>query len=149
MDTTDRKLLSLLQQNSSAKYADLARQLHLSPPAVHERVKKLRASGVIRNNTINIDPAAIGAEFCAIVHVDTDGSRAVKNDLDLAGNGHIEEMHTVAGDSCMILKVRTANALQFESFLSDLLERPGIIRTQSFVVLQSYIERGTDPALFG
>ncbi|MBL4890835.1 MAG: Lrp/AsnC ligand binding domain-containing protein, partial [Rhizobiaceae bacterium] len=53
----------------------------------------------------------------------------------------VEEMHSVAGDTCVILKVRTANAFAFETLLSQLYVLPGVRSTKSFVVLSTYLER--------
>jgi DNA-binding Lrp family transcriptional regulator len=50
-------------------------------------------------------------------------------------------MHSVAGDACVILKVRTASAQAMENFLSQLYILPGVRGTKSFVVLSSYLER--------
>ena len=53
----------------------------------------------------------------------------------------VEEMHSVAGDTCVILKVRTASAQAMEEFLSQLYVLPGVRGTRSFVVLSTYLER--------
>ena len=55
MDKYDRMLLSALLENGRASYADLARKVNLSAPAVAERVAKLEASGVITGYQANID----------------------------------------------------------------------------------------------
>lgn len=47
MDKYDRMLLAALLENGRATFAQLARQVNLSAPAVAERVAKLEASGVI------------------------------------------------------------------------------------------------------
>lgn len=47
----------------------------------------------------------------------------------------VEEMHSVAGDTCVIMKVRTASAHAFEQFLSQLYVLPGVRATKSYVVL--------------
>ena len=47
MDKYDRMLLAALIENGRASYAELARKVNLSAPAVAERVAKLESSGVI------------------------------------------------------------------------------------------------------
>ena len=47
MDAVDRSILDALRANARATYAELAREVGLSAPAVHERVGKLEAQGVI------------------------------------------------------------------------------------------------------
>ena len=69
MDDTDRTLIGLLQRDASQPYAELARAVHLSTAAVHERVRKLRRSGVIRRTTVEVDPVALGALLVAFVEI--------------------------------------------------------------------------------
>ena len=61
MKTIDSKLLARLQQDGRANWAELAKLVGLTPPAVAERVRKLEESGVIRRFTAVIDPVLIGA----------------------------------------------------------------------------------------
>ncbi|CAN0605731.1 unnamed protein product, partial [Ectocarpus sp. 12 AP-2014] len=45
LDEKDRTLLRLLAQDATRSYADMGEEIHLSPPAVHERVKRLKRDG--------------------------------------------------------------------------------------------------------
>jgi Lrp/AsnC family leucine-responsive transcriptional regulator len=60
LDKYDRMLLSALLENGRASYADLARKVNLSAPAVAERVAKLEAAGVITGYEAKIDLSKIG-----------------------------------------------------------------------------------------
>lgn len=145
MDATDRRLLALLREDATLKYADLAERLHLSAPALHERVKKLRARGVIRRTTVDLDPKALGHGLCAFVHVETEGWSSDMVSEALARDGRVEEVHSVAGDTCLILKVRAASPEDLEMLLRAIFDLKGVRRTESYVVLRTYIERGPDP----
>ena len=56
IDAVDQQLIDLLRANGRASYAELARQVGLSSPAVTERVAKLEASGVITGYRAVVDP---------------------------------------------------------------------------------------------
>ena len=73
MDATDRKLLAILADDATIAFRDLGERLGLSAPSVYERVKKLKAQGVIKRTTIEIDGEAIGCPLLAFVHVTTEG----------------------------------------------------------------------------
>ncbi|MFH7820754.1 Lrp/AsnC family transcriptional regulator, partial [Neobacillus thermocopriae] len=60
LDDRDRTLLGLLAENTTRSYAELGKLLNLSPPAVHERVKRLRQEGVIKANVAVLDGAKLG-----------------------------------------------------------------------------------------
>ena len=69
MDSIDLRLIELLRENARSSYAELARQVGLSSPAVHERVGKLEAAGVITGYRALVDPAAIGLDVTALIGV--------------------------------------------------------------------------------
>jgi len=145
LDAIDRKLLAALQADATRTYADLAGELHLSAPALHERVKRLKARGVIRRTTVELDPKALGHAMCALVHVDADGGACGRIADALSGNGLIEEIHSVAGGTCMVIKVRAATPEALEELLQAIHCQEGARRVESFVVLRTYLDRGPDP----
>lgn len=141
LDAFDRKILSALTEDARLTYADIGKVAGLSAPAVFERVKRLRAQGVLAGTSARLDGAAVGKPFLAFVHVDADGWGKSQRMLRLRAFPEVEEMHSVAGDTCVILKVRTASAQAMEEFLSQLYVLPGVRGTRSFVVLSTYLER--------
>lgn len=141
LDGFDRKILAALTDDARLPYAEIGQIAGLSAPAVHERVKRLRASGVLSGTTTRIDGAAIGKPFLAFVHVDADGWGKSQRMMKLQRFPEVEEMHSVAGDTSVIMKVRTASAQAMEHFLAQLHILPGVRSTRSFVVLSTYLER--------
>lgn len=141
VDSFDRKILAALTGDARLTYAEIGQRAGLSAPAVHERVKRLRTSGVLAGTTTRIDGAAIGKPFLAFVHVDADGWGKSQRMMQLRRFPEVEEMHSVAGDTSVIMKVRTASALAMEHFLAQLHILPGVRATRSFVVLSTYLER--------
>src|SRR4051794_32907589 len=69
IDDTDRTILMLLAENARLSYSELARRVHLSPPALIERVRKLERAGVIRGYYADIDPRKLGHEIEVFVHL--------------------------------------------------------------------------------
>lgn len=146
LDGFDRKILSVLTRDGRATYADIGERVGLSAPAVHERVKRLRQYA-IKGIGAQLDGPACGKDFLAYVHVDADGWGKSKRMMALHDFPEIEEMHSVAGDTCVIMKVRTANAQALEEFLAQLYVLPGVRGTKSYVVLSSFLERGVQAEL--
>lgn len=141
LDAIDRKLLGVLVEDATMSYAELGKRVALSAPAVHERVKRLRRSGVIRRTSVQISPQAIGRSLLAFVHVDTKGWGKTPELMRLASCPEVEEIHSVAGDTSMLLKIRTEDARALEVLLSGLYEIPGVSATRTYVVLSTYLER--------
>ena len=55
LDDTDREILDLLTDDARRPYREIADRVDLSPPAVSDRVDRLRELGVIRGFTLDLD----------------------------------------------------------------------------------------------
>jgi Lrp/AsnC family transcriptional regulator, leucine-responsive regulatory protein len=141
IDAFDRRILGALSEDARQTYAEIGAAAGLSAPAVHERVRQLKRDGVLAGTTTRIDGPAVGKPLLAFVHVDADGWGKSERMLRLKVFPEVEEMHSVAGDTCVILKVRTASASALEHFLSQLYALPGVRGTKSYIVLSTYLER--------
>jgi DNA-binding Lrp family transcriptional regulator len=147
VDPVDRKLLAHLAEDATLSYAELGRRLNLSPPAVHERAKRLKETGVIRRTVAVLDPELVGKPLLAFVHVDTERWGKTPAMMRLAELPEVEEIHAVTGDACLILKVRTAGPAALEDLLAHLYAVPGVRGTRSYIALRTHIERGTQAAI--
>jgi DNA-binding Lrp family transcriptional regulator len=147
LDETDRKLLGLLAEDATRSYAELGRMLHLSAPAVHERAKRLKQDGVIKATVADIDGSKIGRPLLAFVHVDTKSWAVTRQLLQLAELPDVEEIHTVTGESAMLLKVRTRDTQALEDLLGRIHGIEGFEGTRSSIALSTYLERGPSPTV--
>lgn len=141
LDEMDRKILSALARNADRSYASLGELVNLSAPAVHERVKRLKESGAIRGIAAMISPEASEKHMLAFIHVTTTGWGKSRELLTLERFPEIEEIHSVAGDTCMVLKVRTRNSIALEGLLANLYALDNVVNTKSYVVLSTALER--------
>ncbi|MGQ4878664.1 Lrp/AsnC family transcriptional regulator [Billgrantia sp. LNSP4103-1] len=141
LDAFDRKILGELGVDAGLSYAELGNRVGLSAPAVHERVKRLRATGRIRGTVAMLDGPEMGKPFLAFVHVDSTGWGKTKELLALSELPEVEEIHSVAGDACMLLKVRCASSRALEGLLARLYALPCVKATRSYVVLSTFLER--------
>lgn len=146
MDETDRRLLALIARDASRSYADLGHALHLSAPAVHDRVKRLRRDGIIKATVAQLDGAKLGRPLLAFVHVDTSSWAVTRHLLALRELPDVEEIHTVTGESAMLLKVRTRDTQTLERLLERIHGIEGFTGTRSYIALSTYLERGPSPS---
>lgn len=142
MDDIDRILLGLLLEDADRTYADLGRAVHLSAPAAHERIRKLRASGVIKRTTIEIDPSALGKEMLVFALVESGawcGDQQTTDQL-IAIEG-IEAAYAIAGKACVLAKIRVATPSDLQGVLRQIYQIEGAKGTESIVVLDTLFER--------
>lgn len=69
MDTVDREILAELQQDGRLTVTELAERVALSVSPCHRRLRALEASGAIKGYRAELDAAALGLEFEALVFV--------------------------------------------------------------------------------
>ena len=115
----DWELLAILQSEGKATYADLARRVNLSQTAVHERVKKLEARGLIRGYCAMVDPAALGLPVTAFVFVEQQpGPNGTALPERFAELPEVVACHSIAGDESFLLKVRVADNSELERVIA-------------------------------
>jgi DNA-binding Lrp family transcriptional regulator len=101
--------------------------------------------GVIRRTAAVLDGPSIGRPLLAFIHIDTDSWGAAAGFGAFADIPEVEEAHTVAGDACLLLKVRCADTASLEALLGKLSEFGAIKSTRTYIALSSYVERGPQP----
>jgi DNA-binding Lrp family transcriptional regulator len=149
LDETNRRILSILQQDGSTTNADLARMIGLAPASTLERVKKLEQSGAIRKYAAIVDQEKVGLPITAFVEIAiTDHSAAAVTEF----SRHVEtipevlECHHVAGANDFLLKVVATDIAGYERFILDRIATLANIGTVTTVFVLSTVKRdGTIP----
>ena len=141
VDAVDQTLIDALRVNARATYAELGRRVGLSAPAVHERVAKLEASGVITGYHAAVAPEALGLGVSALVGI----LQSARGDQDriaeaLARMPEIEDCWFVAGEEVFLVKVRVPTVQALEQVIGALNRIRGVARTRTTVVLSTRFE---------
>jgi Lrp/AsnC family leucine-responsive transcriptional regulator len=143
IDAIDRLILSLLQENARMTQTEIAKAVGLAPSAVLERMRKLEARGAIRGYVALIDPRVLDQRMLAFVAVRTstvgEDERGVAERL--AAIPEVLEVHFVAGDDCLLLKMRARDAEHVGELLRHQVGTvPGVRSTRTTIVLGSVKE---------
>lgn len=124
MDPTDRKILSILQDDASLSLAEIAAQVNLSQTPCWRRIQKLEERGVIRKRVALLDPESLGLGLTVFVEVETgDHSKEWLERFAEAVTGMPEVMgfFRMAGDVDYLLQVTVANMAAFDAFYQRLI----------------------------
>jgi Lrp/AsnC family transcriptional regulator, leucine-responsive regulatory protein len=144
IDAVDRQLIDLLRANGRASIAELGRQVGLSSAAVHDRVGKLEAAGVISGYRAVVDPTALGLDVTALVGViESDSVDDTGVEAALREMPEVEDCWRVAGSEGYVLKVRVTDIPALEAAISALNRIRGVARTRTTVVLSTKWEGRT------
>lgn len=142
MDRIDHQIVALLREDARRSFRDVGARVSLSAPAVKRRVDRLEREGAIRGYSATVDPEAIGWTTHAFVELFCEGRMSGEEVRASVGeHPEVEAAYTIAGGPSAILHVRAADTRHLEEALERLREIPGVIRTQTQVVLSTLLER--------
>jgi Lrp/AsnC family leucine-responsive transcriptional regulator len=144
LDAIDLKILTHLLRDGRAPAQQVADAVGLSRPAVADRIARLERDGVIRGHTVVVEPAAMGRAVTAFVAArgqsQLDAKRKKVFDALMKGD-EVVEAHTVAGDDCFFIKVRTDSIQSLNEFVSKLTAAPLSLSTRTTIVMLTHCEK--------
>ena len=119
LDAKDMAILQLLQQNARVTVKEIADKIHLSTTPIHERIKRMEASGVIKQYATLVDHTKVKKSLIAICYVSlkehskTAGTKFVKSIMQMPD---VVECYTISGEFDFMLKVMTEDMNAYHDF---------------------------------
>jgi Lrp/AsnC family leucine-responsive transcriptional regulator len=143
IDDIDRRILALLQENARMTQTEVAKAVGLAPSAVMERIRKLEARSIITGYVALVDPHVVDQRMLAFVAVRTNvvGDEEREVAARLADIPEVLEVHYVAGEDCLLLKMRARDAEHVGLLLRNQVSAVrGVSSTRTTIVLGSMKE---------
>jgi Lrp/AsnC family leucine-responsive transcriptional regulator len=149
LDSTDRKMLEVLQREGRLSNAALAERLHLSPSPCLRRLRTLERDGVIEGYRAILDRKRIGIGLTVFVELKVEGhsdrTAAAISDA-LTATPEIIAAHIVSGSADFLLEVAVADLPAYERLLFDtLLKLPNVADVRSNFALRTVKPPGPLP----
>ncbi len=142
LDATDLAILALLQENCRRPLAEIGKRVGLSAPSVTDRIHKLEAAGVIQAYSAVIDARALGRDVTAFIGVEIEHPGAFDVfEKEVSQLADVLECHHVTGQHTLMLKAKARNTEALEGLIATLRSVDGVQRTETVVVLSTYLER--------
>ncbi|MDO6562164.1 Lrp/AsnC family transcriptional regulator [Amphritea sp. 1_MG-2023] len=124
MDSIDKKILTLLQQDITLSVADIAEQVNLTTTPCWKRIKRLEDSGIIKARVALLDSAKVGAGVSVFVHIKTQQHEQPWL-TDFAATvlafDEVMECYRMAGEWDYLLRVATQDIHSFDRFYKKLI----------------------------
>ena len=124
MDSTDRKILAILQEDASLSVADVAKRVNLSQTPCWRRIQKLTDSGVITKRVVLVDPDAVGLGLTVFVEIESgDHSKDWLDKFAAAINQmpEVMEIYRMAGDVDYLLRLTVPSMAAVDAFYQRLI----------------------------
>ena len=118
LDAYDTRILSELQADARMSWAELSRRVHLSQPAVTERVRKMEAAGVISGYRATVNLAALGYGLRALVRVGrTDYARMAHT---IGPMPEVVSAWNITGEDSWALEIAVADVAHLDAVVSQM-----------------------------
>lgn len=144
MDKYDELILHALVENGRLTYAELARRVNLSPPAVAERVAKLEAKKVITGYHAHVNLEKLGLPIAFIVELRLNHNHWQNTLKMLTQIPEILQCYRVTGEACVIIRGAVADMAAMEAFI-ERVSHFGATKTS--IILSAPVERIAPPVI--
>ena len=140
LDTTDWKILRLLQSDARISNVDLARQVGLSPSPCLNRVRALEESGYISRYVSLLDALRVGLKVSVFIQVTLE--KQIEPALEtferaIRDRPEVMECYLMTGDADYLLRVVVPDLQAVEHFILNFLSRvPGVGNIRSSFALK-------------
>lgn len=139
IDSIDREIIQLLQVDGRSPASKIAKKVKMSVPAVSERIKKLIDLGVITGFEAKLDFQKIGLDVQAIITIISESSEFYASVINNTKNcKEIIQCYSTTGNGSHLLFAIVKNSDALEKLLRKIQSWPGVMRTETQIVLSSY-----------
>ncbi|MGM0565961.1 MAG: Lrp/AsnC ligand binding domain-containing protein [Bacteroidota bacterium] len=144
-DGLDRKILNILMKNARAPFVEVAKQCQVSGAAIHQRVRRLMASGVITGSQYTVNPKKLDYHTCAFIGMQVNlVSTRTHNEVfeKIKQIPEIVECHHISGKYSLLAKIYTRDNEGLKDVIVEKIQViPEIIATETFISLEEGFTR--------
>jgi Lrp/AsnC family leucine-responsive transcriptional regulator len=121
IDELDLKLISILKKNSRLSFANLGREIGLSPSATRGRIQKMENNGIIKKYDLQVDHKLLGYDVEAFILIKVFHGK-LKGFLNkINGFPEVKEAHRITGNLNVHLKIIVKNQLHLQTLIDQLI----------------------------
>ncbi len=138
LDTKDKAILDILSNSGREPASSISSKIGMSVPAVIERINKLQESKVIQGYKAVVNYEKLGMDISALITLVSESSDYYYDVIKLAKDAdEVVKCFATTGSGSHVLLIRTENTNTLEKFLRTIQQWPGIIRTETQLILSS------------
>ena len=135
LDSYDTRILAELQADARITLAELGRRVHLSQPAVAERVRKLEGAGVITGYRATVNLGALGYGIRALVRVGrTEYERVVRL---VEAQPEVVNAWNVTGEDSWMIEIAVTDVAHLDRVITQLCL---LAETSTSIILKTVLE---------
>jgi Lrp/AsnC family transcriptional regulator for asnA, asnC and gidA len=141
LDEVDVKIIRLLLQDSSKPFVDIATELGVTDGTIHQRVKKLKKSGIIKRFTIELDHEILGSGSLGYVFVSANPGYLETISKKVSELQDVQEVHEVHTHGELLVKIRASSQEDIRNIMvNEIRKIEGVSNTELIPVYKSWKE---------
>ncbi|GAB4333997.1 MAG: Lrp/AsnC ligand binding domain-containing protein [Bacteroidales bacterium] len=145
LDSLDRRILSVLMQDARTPYLEIARRCSVSGAAIHQRINRMTAAGLIKGSSLNLDMHLLGWMTCAFVgiQINLTASTTHQEVFDqISRVPEIVECHHITGKYSLLAKIYAENNEHLKQILVEKIQSiPEVVATETLISLEEGFTR--------
>lgn len=141
LDETDIEILRILQQDSSKPFVEIADELDVTDGTIHQRVKKLKKSGIIKRFTIELDHEVLGSGSLGYVFVTANPGHLEPISKRISELQDVQEVYEVHTHAELLVKIRAPSQEDIRNIMVNNIRKiEGVANTELIPVYKSWKE---------
>ena len=143
IDGIDKEILRSLTQDARKPILEIARKMNVSGAAIHQRLRKLEASGLIKGSRLVLNAKVLGYSTLAYVGIFLDKASSNPDAVrQLKKIPEVLECHYTTGNWSILIKVICRDNEHLMQLLNHQIQSiDGVSRTETFISLEQQINR--------
>lgn len=143
IDGIDKEILRSLTEDARKPILEIARKMNISGAAVHQRLRKLESSGLIKGSRLVLNAKVLGFSTLAYVGIFLDKASSNPDAVrQLKKIPEVLECHYTTGNWSILIKIICRDNAHLMQLLNHQIQSiEGVSRTETFISLEQQIDR--------
>ncbi len=138
LDEIDKQIIRILQDNARTSYREIQDKLGISIGTIHNRITKLKKTGVIEGYTLRLNNEKLGYKLTFLIRIDVDGKFTEEILNDIAKKPEVCSVFHTTGEQSAALICRFKESEDVHNFIRELNKKEYVTRTNSNMILKEY-----------
>ncbi len=143
LDETDRRIISVLQNDARASMRSIAEQAGVSLGTVSNRVRRLEEAGVIRGYSVQLDPELSGWELTVVIGLRIEKGRLIEIQEKIAKDIRVYGAYDVTGEFDSMIIARARDRRDLDDLSKNVISIDGVESSVTHLVLNTVKESST------
>jgi Lrp/AsnC family transcriptional regulator for asnA, asnC and gidA len=145
LDALDLRILDNLMKDARMPFIEIGRRCKVSGAAIHQRVNKLKETGVIAGTRVELKPKGMGYLTCAFIGIQVNLTSTSTHEevfRKISQVPEIVECHHITGKYSLLIKIFARNNEHLKKIIVEQIQSiPEIVFTETFISLEEGFDR--------